>query len=294
MPSKIDQVTLDRIQLLHPMLRDEAYYIYTAQVVPALSGRAMCRFAFTLRSWEEQAALYAQGRTKLFDSKGRLLRRFREAESKYNAYLTDYSELALANLFLYFGSFDISYIEKAAKLCEDTIKLFQAPSGAFFDTGSDAEQLIRRSIDGYDGVEPSGNSTISFVLNYLASLGIETSRYESLSEKIFKFFAEDLSKRAVSYPFMLKSYHYATSIKKQIVVTGNRENLEVQTILSYLKTNFLPNVLVCYHDGNSENERILPILKNKFSEDCKIYVCENQTCALPIHTLDELRLAFGK
>ncbi len=73
MPSKIDQVTLDRIQLLHPMLRDEAYYIYTAQVVPALSGRAMCRFAFTLRSWEEQASLYAQGRTKLFDSKGNRL-----------------------------------------------------------------------------------------------------------------------------------------------------------------------------------------------------------------------------
>jgi uncharacterized protein len=231
--------------------------------------------------------------SKLFDSNGRLLRRFREGESKYNAYLTDYSELALATLFLYFASFDISYIEKAAKLCEDTIKLFWAPSGAFFDTGSDAEQLIRRSIDGYDGVEPSGNSTISFVLNYLASLGIETNRYESSAEKIFKFFAEDLTKRAVSYPFMLKSYHFVQSKSKQIVLTGKLEDPELQKVFSYLKTSFLPNVLVCYHDGKLLNEKILPILINKFSEDCKIYVCENQTCALPIHTLEELKLTLG-
>ena len=58
-----DQKTLDRIKLLHPKLRDEAGKIYD-EICDALTGRAMCRFGFTLRTFAEQNELYAQGRTK--------------------------------------------------------------------------------------------------------------------------------------------------------------------------------------------------------------------------------------
>lgn len=68
-----DKITLERIKLLHPKLVSEVEYIYKAQIVPALSGRAICRFAYTLRTFAEQDALYAQGRTKLFDANGKRL-----------------------------------------------------------------------------------------------------------------------------------------------------------------------------------------------------------------------------
>lgn len=58
----MDKVTLDRIELIHPKLRDEVKAIYT-EICAALSGKAMCRFAYTLRTFAEQDALYAQGRT---------------------------------------------------------------------------------------------------------------------------------------------------------------------------------------------------------------------------------------
>jgi peptidoglycan L-alanyl-D-glutamate endopeptidase CwlK len=58
-----DQATLDRIKLLHPKLREEAGKIYE-EICEALSGKAACRFAFTLRTIAEQDALFAQGRTK--------------------------------------------------------------------------------------------------------------------------------------------------------------------------------------------------------------------------------------
>lgn len=68
-----DKLTLERISLLHPLVRSEVEHIYRAQVVPALTGRAICRFAYTLRTFAEQDALYAQGRTKLFDANGNRL-----------------------------------------------------------------------------------------------------------------------------------------------------------------------------------------------------------------------------
>ena len=57
----MDKVTLDRIELLHPALRAEAKEIYS-EICERLTGRAMCRFSHTLRTFAEQDALYAQGR----------------------------------------------------------------------------------------------------------------------------------------------------------------------------------------------------------------------------------------
>lgn len=68
-----DLVTLQRIQLLHPKIRTEVEQMYTNQIVPALTGRAICRFAYTLRTFAEQDALYAQGRTRLYDANGNRL-----------------------------------------------------------------------------------------------------------------------------------------------------------------------------------------------------------------------------
>ena len=69
----IDLITQQRIQLLHPKVRTEVENIYKNEIVPSLTGRAICRFAYTLRTFAEQNAIYAQGRTRLFDAKGNRL-----------------------------------------------------------------------------------------------------------------------------------------------------------------------------------------------------------------------------
>jgi peptidoglycan L-alanyl-D-glutamate endopeptidase CwlK len=58
-----DNITLERIKLIHPKLRGEVEEIYD-EINTALSGSAMCRFSYTLRTFAEQNVLYAQGRTK--------------------------------------------------------------------------------------------------------------------------------------------------------------------------------------------------------------------------------------
>ena len=60
----MDNITLQRIQVLHPKVRTEVDNLYRNQIVPALTGRAICRFAYILRTIKEQNDLYAQGRTK--------------------------------------------------------------------------------------------------------------------------------------------------------------------------------------------------------------------------------------
>jgi len=57
-----DQKTLERIKLMHPKLIKEVEEIYE-EICEALTGRAICRFTSTLRTFAEQDALYAKGRT---------------------------------------------------------------------------------------------------------------------------------------------------------------------------------------------------------------------------------------
>jgi peptidoglycan LD-endopeptidase CwlK len=68
-----DQITLQRIEAIHPKLRNELRQIYK-EICEALSGKLGCRFVQVFRSFAEQDALYAQGRTKpgqkVTDAKG--------------------------------------------------------------------------------------------------------------------------------------------------------------------------------------------------------------------------------
>lgn len=67
-----DPITIQRIALLHPAIRYEVLDFYQNEIVPSLT-HAFCRFAFTLRTFEEQNRLYAKGRTKLYDAAGNRL-----------------------------------------------------------------------------------------------------------------------------------------------------------------------------------------------------------------------------
>lgn len=58
-----DQRTLENIKMLHPKLRGEALMIYE-DICKVLTGKVSVRFISTFRSFAEQDALYAQGRTK--------------------------------------------------------------------------------------------------------------------------------------------------------------------------------------------------------------------------------------
>ena len=68
-----DQITLQRIEDIHPKLRTELHAIYN-EICTAFPGQTGVRFVQVFRSFPEQDALYAQGRTKpgpkVTDAKG--------------------------------------------------------------------------------------------------------------------------------------------------------------------------------------------------------------------------------
>lgn len=58
----MDKISVDRVQLLHPAVRESAMKILKAAET-VLTGNAVLRYAYTMRTWAEQTALFAIGRT---------------------------------------------------------------------------------------------------------------------------------------------------------------------------------------------------------------------------------------
>lgn len=69
----MDKITIDRIATLHPKIRQKVLDAYTYANNKLLGKGVRLRFAYTSRTNEEQNALFAQGRTKLFDASGKRL-----------------------------------------------------------------------------------------------------------------------------------------------------------------------------------------------------------------------------
>ena len=60
----MDQITINRIKTLHPKIRKEVLDLYEKINKLELGKGVRLRFSYTFRTFEEQDALYAQGRTK--------------------------------------------------------------------------------------------------------------------------------------------------------------------------------------------------------------------------------------
>lgn len=69
----MDLITLERIKLLHPKVRFEVTEAYKHINAKLLGKNVRLRFSSTLRTIDEQDKLYAQGRTDVFDNRGKRL-----------------------------------------------------------------------------------------------------------------------------------------------------------------------------------------------------------------------------
>jgi uncharacterized protein YyaL (SSP411 family) len=119
---------------------------------------------------------------------GRLLRRYRDGEAAFDAYLEDYAFLADGLLDLHDATGDARWADAARGLAGTLLAEFwDAEDGGFFFTGAGHETLIARSKDLFDGALPSPNGVAARVLARLGALpGGET--YQAKAREMLSAF----------------------------------------------------------------------------------------------------------
>ncbi|TGL28307.1 thioredoxin domain-containing protein [Leptospira koniambonensis] len=279
-----------RSERIRPLRDDKILFSWNCLYIKALTKAAMAFGDGDLLREAEETYKFLE--KNLIREDGRLLRRFREGEARFLAYSTDYAEFVLASLYLFQAGKGFRYLENAIRYTEEAIRLFRSPSGVFFDSGSDGETLLRRTVDGYDGVEPSANSSFATAFVLLSKLGVvDSEKYLQYADSIFSYFKPDMETYPMNYPYMLSALWLRKSPGRELAVVYSSQE-ELLPIWKGVGSLFLPEtVFVWANDKEAEEngEKFL-LLKNRNSGGgVKAYVCVGFHCELPVSDWSSLR-----
>jgi uncharacterized protein YyaL (SSP411 family) len=145
--------------------------------------------------------------SRMRDKDGRLFRLYaavpgEKPAARGTAFLDDYAYFVHGLLNLHDATGEKKWLDAAVRLTDLAIKWHgDGDKGGFFFSPSDGEKLFARAKDGYDGVQPSGNSQMARNLLRLA-LATGNQNYRVLCEKTMKQFALTLRMNPASVPTM--------------------------------------------------------------------------------------------
>lgn len=139
----------------------------------------------------------------LTDSKGRLSVRYRDGETAHPGNLEDYAYYAWALLELYRAAWDADDLQKAVRTAGQIVRWFSDDQqNGFYLYASDAEQLISRPREAWDGALPSGNSTAALVFSLLAALTGE-ERWKEAQTNVLQYLAGEADAAPSGHTFAL-------------------------------------------------------------------------------------------
>lgn len=241
-----------------------------------------------------QAAIRAQQfiETAMTNEQNRLYLRWRDGAVAHAGQLEDYAVYALALLELYEMTLQPEYLQNAILRAQQMVDLFEdQQQHGYFLTAADAEQLIARPKETYDGAMPSGNSVAAVVLQRLSLLTGEPY-WQQAADRQLQFMAGVICNYPAGYSFALLALADGLYPHKMLIcVTNQGVPQELQLYLKESITNDL-DVLV----KTPENAKVLtacvpftadyPISKDK----TVYYLCENGACKAPVTNFKELQL----
>jgi len=273
-----------REQRVHPPKDDKILTDWNGLMIAALAEAAQVFGRADYDAAARRAAdfLLTAMRTK----DGRLLHRFRAGDAAIPGKLDDYAFLIWGLLNLYESSFDIRYLQAAIELEGIALHRFSDNgSGGFFLTADDAEQLLARPKEVYDGAIPSGNSAQLLNLIRISRISGDVS-YEIAADKLVRAFSGNVSRAPSAHTALLSGLDFALGPSFEIVLAGTRGAADLNALRVALADHFVPNKVVLFRpaaDASPPVTKIAAFTKPQVAIGNKAtaYVCTNYRCKLP-------------
>ena len=226
---------------------------------------------------------------KLASPEGRLMRTFKDGQSKLNAYLDDYAFYAGALLDQFAVDSKPAYLEKAVKYTDYMLAHFwDEKEGNMFFTSDDHEQLIVRTKNFYDLAIPSGNSLAASNLLRLYHY-MQNPDYLDRAARIIKSGARPAAENPFGFGQLLMAIYLYVKKPVEVTVIGRGE------MAKWLNSVFLPDgITASANDADASALQKYAFFKGRTAEKGETaFVCRNFTCSLPIKSQQELARQLG-
>jgi uncharacterized protein YyaL (SSP411 family) len=224
---------------------------------------------------------------------GRILHRYRDGHAAILANVDDYAFLIWGLLELYETIFDVHYLKTALELNNEMVKYFwDEQDGGFYFTADDAEELIVRQKEIYDGAIPSGNSVAVLNLFRLARITADPD-HEDKANKIMLAFSKDVKGSPSGYTQMMVGLGFGIGPSYEIVIVGNQQADDTNNMLKSLRKHFIPNKVVLFKPVDQESPNIAHLAKytefhSSIEGKATAYVCRDFACKMPVTDTEEM------
>ena len=289
---KLFNVREDRI---HPLKDDK--------ILTDWNGLMIAAFCKAAQVFDEKAYLEAASGAADFilntmrDDQGRLMHRYREGEVAISAYLDDYAFFIWGLLELYETAFDVKYLEAALELNEILIKHFwDTENHGFFFTADDAEALLIRKKEIYDGATPSGNSVAMLNLLRFGRMTGKTT-YEETAQQLVEAFSGNIARYPAGYTVLMLGLDFAAGSSFEIVIAGDPAAADTRAMIRALHQPFLPNKVLLLRPADTPGPladiAAYTATMQQLEDKAAAYVCQNFACELPTTDLAKMQQLLG-
>jgi uncharacterized protein YyaL (SSP411 family) len=220
----------------------------------------------------ERAVAFVKQR--LMRSDGRLMRSFHSGMVSVPGFLDDYAFFVQGLLALYGATLHTEHLEGAIRLNRAMLRLFRdEASGGLFDTGSDAEVVLVRSLDASDNVMPSANAVAAGNLVRLGRLTNDQSLIDA-GEAILQAFMGQAARQPAGYLQLLTELEELRNPVMEVTLIGRRDSPETIAMLHAIDRRFLPNRLLLFEEAASQTT--------------EVRICAAGVCRQPVTSVGEL------
>ena len=246
----------------------------------AMYASALAEAAAGTRNPEWRDAAVAIGEflvAHLLGEDGRWRRSWQaEGGSRHLAYAADYAWLVDCFTRLSELTGRAVWTDRAVAVADALLALFHDDGGAgFFTTGHDAEPLIVRTKDIFDGATPSANAVAALALARLGSLtGVD--RYTEAAREVVTMFGDLLTRHPTAFAHTVLTAAVLAEGFTEVVVTGDRLDL-----VDVVRGRWMPGAVLAWGEPT-----VSPLWDDRSAD--RAYVCRNYTCLLPADGADML------
>jgi uncharacterized protein YyaL (SSP411 family) len=274
------------------------------KVLADWNGLMVAALALGARALDEPAYAEAAARAadfilgRMSRGGGRLYHRLSDGEAAVPAFLDDYAFLTWGLVELYETTFDAKYLKAALELARTTVDLFwDERAGGFFYAGSDAERLIVRKKELFDGAVPSGNAVATLNFLRLARLTGDAS-WEERAAATMRAFSGALASKPSFFTFMMTALAFALGPSHEVVVVGDPGAEDTREMLGALSRAYLPDAVVVFKPAGDEEADIVELAEytrdlSQLSGRATAYVCERFSCRAPTNDVREMLTSLG-
>lgn len=280
----------EREKRIHPYKDDKILTDWNGLMIAAFS---MAGRAFNEPEYTEAAARAVDFILKdLKDSNGALLHRYRQGEAGIKANVDDYAFFIWGLLELYESTFDIKYLKEALVLQNEMDKGFwDDKHGGYYFTSNDAEELIARQKEIYDGAIPSGNSVAGLNLLKLSRITGEVE-FEEKAALLGNAFSETIESGPMAYTLFMMGLDFGLGPSYEVVIVGDPESEDTKAMIDAIRKEYSPSKVVLLKEKEEDAEiiEIAEFTKGQSSIEGKAtaYVCLNHVCNLPTTNINKM------